>query len=69
MKCRGKARGIKGHQGYRALAGANQIGNTTGTDDAEEHAAEDLRVGAQVHATQLIPHVCRNSVGMLKATR
>jgi hypothetical protein len=23
----------------------------------------------QVHATQLIPHVCRNSVGMLKATR
>jgi hypothetical protein len=32
MKCRGKARGIKSRQGHRALAGANQIGNTTGAD-------------------------------------
>jgi hypothetical protein len=39
MKCRGKVRGVKSRQGHRALAGAHQVGNTTGADGTEEHAA------------------------------
>jgi len=42
MKCRGKARGIKSRQGHGALASANQIGNTTGADGTEEHAAAEV---------------------------